>query len=193
MIRMFVGFILSLVLPPTYTGKKYLIQALTLHDVAMPDELIEQIVQKCIPDAKEKAKLARLAGTHELANWRANVVRELDSVVTAIVCSRNGEPLDVYLHAKAVNDLLVATGYALPPLKARLGMRVCCEDGHLNGFFGQDVQAHRDITQSALHLCAEPDPDDGSRYLCSRCGAPVAICVKDRDKWAVCIEGNWVT
>jgi hypothetical protein len=112
---MFVGFVLSLVLPPTYTGRTYLVQALRQHGLTMPNDLISEIIEKCIPDAKKKAKLARLARTYDLASWRANLVRELDSVVLAIVSSRNGRSLDVYFHANSVNEILLSRGLIVPP------------------------------------------------------------------------------
>ena len=72
MLRMFVGFFLSLLLPPTYTGRKYLNRALQRHNLTIPDDMIDGIVAECIADAKKTARLAKMAGSHDLSNWPAN-------------------------------------------------------------------------------------------------------------------------
>jgi hypothetical protein len=191
--RMFVGFVLSLVLPPTYTGRAYLVQALRQHGLKMEDDLINEIVAKCIPDSKKRSKLARLAGTSDLANRRANLVRQLNSVVLAIVSSRNGRPFDIYFHPSPVNKIL-GRGLVVPPkkLKTRLATIICCDNGHTNGFFKQELEEGQDITRAAMDLIPEPCSDDALSYCCCLCDAPVPIRTKNRDKWVVRTESDWI-
>ena len=70
-------------------------------------------------------------------------------------------------------------------------MPICCDSGHSNGFFQMEVEEGHDITRDAIDLITARKPD-GVTYLCSTCGAPIALRLKDRDKWFVRSEGDWI-
>ncbi len=112
------GLIAAYTLPAKITGRAYLLERCKRHNLAMPLDIVDEIVAQCEADAKKKADVAKMWNDHDLSNWRVNFEEELHLVLGSI---RGGKAVmtdqitgKVLGYPQSVYDLLASRGLVAP-------------------------------------------------------------------------------